>query len=839
MNNRLPLRILLLLLGFLAVPIAGPAQDAPEAGGGGDDGGVPAGHSYHGEAFNEGPRQKAYLMGTTGRVHFPVTVGDPLAQKFFDQGVGQLHGFWYFEAERSFRQVAAIDPECAMAYWGMAMANWENEERARGLIAEAVERKESATRRERLWIESLERYLDDKGEKKKKKRRQRHVRDLEEIIHEFPDDIEAKAFLVVRLWQFKGDLPIVSHEAVSALIEQVLSVEPMHPVHHYRIHLWDYERPDRALASAARCGQSAPGIAHMWHMPGHIFSRLHRYSDACWQQEASARVDHAHMVRDRVLPDQIHNYAHNNEWLIRNLMHVGRVRDAIDLARNMIELPRHPQHNTLEKRGRSASHGRQRLFDVLETFELWEELIALSSTVYLEPTDIEREQVKRLRALGVAYFELGNDRKLAEQLAELERRLESLRDEEEKAVAAAEAEVVAARRKASESAEPAPGGAVTATAPDADAPESAAPDDAAKSGAQAKDADGSGGAETPPVPEGEPGATPEAEQKVDPEVEKARDEARKKFRDGIRRHEEAIAELRFATLVLGGDLEAAREALPDLRGVDRQRLARLHLRVGLEEDAERLAREEHESDEHRVAAAATYVDVLERCGKRDEARKVFERLREMSGEIDIDVPLFRRLAPLATELTGKVDWRVSRETPSDVGERPELDALGPFRWRPLAAPAWTLHDSTGRERSLADYRGRPVVVIFYLGFGCLHCVEQLESFSPRVAEFEEAGLSLIAISTESRESLVKALEKFRADGKDVPFPLVANAELDVFKAYRAFDDFESQPLHGTFLIDGDGLVLWQDISYEPFTKPAWLLEEAKRLLGRVRRVGYY
>ena len=94
----------------------------------------------------------------------------------------------------------------------------------------------------------------------------------------------------------------------------------MKPAQHYRIHLWDYERAENAVDSASKCGQTSPGIAHMWHMPGHIFSRLKRYDDACFQQEASARVDYAHMMRDRVLPDQIHNFAHNNEWFIRNMI---------------------------------------------------------------------------------------------------------------------------------------------------------------------------------------------------------------------------------------------------------------------------------------------------------------------------------------------------------------------------------------------------------------------------------------------------------------------------------------------------------------------------------------
>src|SRR5262245_59518630 len=89
-----------------------------------------AGHSLHGEIFNEGPRQHAYLIGGCGNIRFPITTKTPLAQQFFNQGIGQLHGFWWFEAERSFRQVAYLEPTCAMAYWGMALANLEQPKRA-------------------------------------------------------------------------------------------------------------------------------------------------------------------------------------------------------------------------------------------------------------------------------------------------------------------------------------------------------------------------------------------------------------------------------------------------------------------------------------------------------------------------------------------------------------------------------------------------------------------------------------------------------------------------------------------------------------------------------------
>ena len=377
-----------------------------------------AGHSLHGDAFNEGPRQAAYLMEGMPKINFPVTTRSAEAQKFFNQGVGQLHGFWYFEAERSFRQAAALDTNCAMAYWGMAMANVNNARRAKEFTERAVAMTNGLGRRECLWIESMARFhkVDGKGERQSSRSRtgktssgsstnkgsitgastnnapastassadsDRHrtfVRSLEQLIEEFPDDLEAKAFLVVKVWDNqKNGLRIPSHTAVDALANEVLAADPMHPVHHYRIHLWDEEKARRALNSAALCGQGSPGVAHMWHMPGHIYSRLNRHADVAWQQEASARVDHAHMMRDRVLPDEIHNYAHNNEWLIRSLSSQGRAREAVDLAKNMIELPRHPKFNTLtaylhptneistnnvqayQRRTSSARHGRSSL----------------------------------------------------------------------------------------------------------------------------------------------------------------------------------------------------------------------------------------------------------------------------------------------------------------------------------------------------------------------------------------------------------------------------------------------------------------------------------------------
>src|SRR5207245_1768928 len=115
-----------------------------------------AGHSVNGEAFDDGPRHAAYLMPGMGKASFPVTTGKTETQAFINQGVAQLHSFFYFEAERSFRQASKIDSSYAMAYWGMAMANVNNAKRAKGFLKEARQRAAKLGRRETLYLEALE-----------------------------------------------------------------------------------------------------------------------------------------------------------------------------------------------------------------------------------------------------------------------------------------------------------------------------------------------------------------------------------------------------------------------------------------------------------------------------------------------------------------------------------------------------------------------------------------------------------------------------------------------------------------------------------------------------------
>src|SRR5262245_244990 len=108
--------VLCLLLGLPAIAHNGKVPPAPAVTTPQPD----RSHSQPGSGFDEGPRQQARRMHGIGNVHFPITTNSEEAQAFFDQGVNLLYSFWYYEAERAFRQVAMLDPDCAMAYWGLA-----------------------------------------------------------------------------------------------------------------------------------------------------------------------------------------------------------------------------------------------------------------------------------------------------------------------------------------------------------------------------------------------------------------------------------------------------------------------------------------------------------------------------------------------------------------------------------------------------------------------------------------------------------------------------------------------------------------------------------------------
>ena len=109
------------------------------------------GLSRLGTAFDSGPRLKPWKMNGLGKVDFPITTANPEAQKWFNQGVALLHVYFRSEAERSFRWVVKLDPDCAMAYWGLSMATFGK--RSREFLDLALEHSDKVSERERRWIE--------------------------------------------------------------------------------------------------------------------------------------------------------------------------------------------------------------------------------------------------------------------------------------------------------------------------------------------------------------------------------------------------------------------------------------------------------------------------------------------------------------------------------------------------------------------------------------------------------------------------------------------------------------------------------------------------------------
>lgn len=710
-----------------------------------------------------------------------MTTTNTLAQEFFHQGVGQLHGFWYLEAERTFRQVNRLDPSCAMAFWGMAMANVRHEARARSFLTNAVALKPGATAREQAYIDALSDYyvLERDGAKRDSRQRRRDlVRAYEDLVRRFPDDLEAKAFLVYQIWDNSGfgnngELPISSQFVVDALAKQVLEREPYHPVHHYRIHLWDAEDARFALESAALCGQGGAGIAHLWHMPGHTYAKLSRHDDAAWQQEASARVDHAQMRRDRLMPDQIHNYTHNNDWLVESWSYMGRVRDAVALAKNLVELPRLSRTNSAlassplayryDFGGSSWARGRERLLQVLPRFELWDELLALSETPYLAGAESIDERVRLARWVAAAAIERSDVARVERERKGIEEALRALREE---------------RRAAMEFAE-----------------------------RRALD-----------------------ERKPRDEVQRAMASAVEGFSDRVERFESYLAEIGLRQSLRAGDTNGAPARMDRLKDLPKDQLALLRWRAGEVDRALELARESAAKATNQFHALALHADLLWRAGRTNEASAALGVLRQSRVWPDAGLPIMERLKPLAVASGHNAgEWVLRPEPRLDVGDRPSLDSLGPRHWHPVAAPALQLPDADGRLHTLAAYRGRPVVVVFYLGGRCLHCLEQLRAFSAAAAQFKEAGLDVVAVSPDNADGLRRTRDLLREARVD--FPLLGNPDHAAFRAWRAYDDFEETPLHGTFVVDGAGRVRWQDIGAEPFMDVGFLVTEARRLLS--------
>jgi tetratricopeptide (TPR) repeat protein len=236
-----------------------------------------------------------------GKVHFPISCS-AASQKKFDVGLAMLHSFWYAKSDKAFAELAAADPGCAMADWGVAMSRfhqiWEApppDDLKAGVAAMAAARAAGAkTERERDYIEALGVYYDKSDTLDHVTRFVAFEKAMADLAAKYPKDREASIFYALTLngvaLAVPPDKTYARQKKAAAILEPIFREMPEHPgVAHYIIHSYDFPTlADRGLGAARRYSKIAEDSPHALHMPSHIFTRLGLWEDSIRSNLASA-----------------------------------------------------------------------------------------------------------------------------------------------------------------------------------------------------------------------------------------------------------------------------------------------------------------------------------------------------------------------------------------------------------------------------------------------------------------------------------------------------------------------------------------------------------------------
>jgi tetratricopeptide (TPR) repeat protein len=301
------------------------------------------------------------LMEGLGTAEIKITTADPMAQAYFNQGLRLIYAFNHEEAIRAFRAAETIDPDCAMAQWGVAVAlgpNYNMEadpEKAEILLTalrKAQQLVQKGTPKEQDYVAAAsKRYAGDSkaDPKANRKRLDRDYADaMCELAAKYPDDLEAavlaaESMMQLRpwdLWTADGSTPLPRTEEIVSRLENVIARNPGHTgANHYHIHACEASRqPERALPSARRLGELAPGAGHLIHMPSHIYFRLGMYEDAVKSNQVAVAVDEVYLAKNQPTGAYpMMYYPHNIHFLWAALAMEGRSADSIAAATRIAE----------------------------------------------------------------------------------------------------------------------------------------------------------------------------------------------------------------------------------------------------------------------------------------------------------------------------------------------------------------------------------------------------------------------------------------------------------------------------------------------------------------------
>ena len=234
-----------------------------------------------GEVISCGP-QEGEIFGT---VSFASTVPASL-QKDLNTAIALLHSFEYDEAEKMFAKVIDAAPDCAMAYWGVAMSNFHPlwvppspTELQKGMQAINIARSiKNKTKRETDYIEAMGQFYGNAEQSDHRTRVLKFEKAMESIYKTYADDKEAAIFyaLALNAAADPSDKSYTRQRKAFAILSPIFQEEPLHPgIVHYLIHSYDYpELSPLALSAARKYASIAPASAHAQHMPSHIFTNL-------------------------------------------------------------------------------------------------------------------------------------------------------------------------------------------------------------------------------------------------------------------------------------------------------------------------------------------------------------------------------------------------------------------------------------------------------------------------------------------------------------------------------------------------------------------------------------
>jgi tetratricopeptide (TPR) repeat protein len=275
-----------------------------------------------------------------GKVHFPISCG-AASQKKFDVALAMLHSFWYAKAEKAFSDLAADDPGCSIAHWGLAMAHfhqiWEApppDDLKAGVAAMAAARVAGAkTERERDYIEALGVYYDKSDSLDHVTRFLAYEKAMADLAAKYPKDREASIFYALTLngvaLAVPPDKTYARQKKAGAILEPIFREMPQHPgVAHYIIHSYDFPTlADRGLDAARRYSKIAQDSPHALHMPSHIFTRLGFWEDSISSNLASAAA--ARKDLQRTMPGAFSfDELHAMDYLAYAYLQTGRDAEA-------------------------------------------------------------------------------------------------------------------------------------------------------------------------------------------------------------------------------------------------------------------------------------------------------------------------------------------------------------------------------------------------------------------------------------------------------------------------------------------------------------------------------